>query len=261
MTSLSVKKINNIIISFLISCGCLFSILNLQSSEVQKLKSSGNRSDYFKETVQEKLKLEFLKKSPTFGFDNLVADLTILKFFQYFGDGEARKETGYSLSSNYLDAIVDKDPLFVQSYFVISPASSMFGGTPEKTVDLMEKGLEKLSPHIDKSYFVWIYKGIDEILYLADLKKAQKSYETAAEWARIAGDENVAQSASNTAKFLSTNPDARQAQVGDWFMLWVNTKDQQIRKLAQRKIEELGGILEVYPDGRVVAKPPKLSNN
>ena len=261
MKSLSAKKINDVVIIFLISCGCLVSIANLQLSEIKKQKVSSNASDYFRQTVQEKLKLEFLAKSPSFGFDNLIANLTILKFFQYFGDEEARKETDYSLSPYYLKAIVNKDPRFVQSYFVISPASSMFAGTPTKTVDLMEQGLEHLSPDIPKSYFIWIYKGIDEILYLGDLKKAQKSYETASEWARIAGDENVAQSASNTAKFLSTNPDARQAQVGAWFMLWSNTKDQQIRKLAQRKIEELGGTLEVYPDGRVVVKPPKPSNS
>ena len=261
MTSLSINNFSKIIISFLISCACLVSITNLQSSEVEKLKSSGNTSDYFNESVKEKLQLEFLAKSPSFGFDNLIANLTILKFFQYFGDGEARKETGYSLSPNYLEAIVKKDPRFVQSYFVISPASSMFAGTPTKTVELMEQGLEHLSPDIPKSYFIWIYKGIDEILYLGDLKKAQKSYETAAEWAKMAGDERTAQSASDTAKFLSTNPDATQAQVGAWFMLWVNNKDQQIRQLAQRKIEELGGTLEVYPDGRVVAKPPKPANS
>ncbi len=261
MVSLSVNNFSKIIASFLISCGCLISITNLQSAQVEQLKSSGNTSDYFNENLQENLQLEFLSKSPSFGFDNLIANLTILKFFQYFGDGEARKATDYSLSSSYLEAIVNKDPRFVQSYFVISPASSMFGGTPEKTVELMEKGLENLSPDIPKSHFIWIYKGIDEILYLGDLKKAQKSYETAAEWARIAGDERTAQSASDTAKFLSTNPDARQAQVGAWFMLWVNNNDQQIRQLAQRKIEELGGTLEVYPDGRVVAVPPKPSNS
>ncbi|HHP7230493.1 MAG TPA: hypothetical protein ACFCUY_06505 [Xenococcaceae cyanobacterium] len=261
MVSLSVNSFSKVITSFLISCGCLISITNLQHSQVEKIKSSGNNSDYFKEHLQEKMQLEVLTKAPAFGFDNIFANLTILKFFQYFGDGDARKATDYSLSSSYLEAIIDKDPQFVQSYFVISPASSMFGGTPTKTVELMEKGLEYLSPDIPKSYFVWIYKGIDEILYLGDLKKAQQSYEKAAEWAKIVGDEKTAQSALDTAQFLATNPDARQAQVGAWFMIWTNNEDEQIRQLAQRKIEELGGTLEIYPDGRVVAKPPKPTNS
>ncbi|GAB4539165.1 MAG: hypothetical protein Tsb0014_29380 [Pleurocapsa sp.] len=257
MASLSVNNFSKIVVGFLISCGCLISITNLQSFQLEKIKSSDNTSDHLKESIQEKLKLEVLTKTPTFGFENLVADLTILKFFQYFGDGEARKETGYSLSPDYLKAIVDKDPRFVQSYFVISPASSMFAGTPEKTIELMDKGLKHLSPDIPKSYFIWIYKGIDEILYLGDLKKAEQSYRTAAEWAKKAGDERTAQSALDTAQFLATNPDAREAQIGAWFMLWTNAKDDYVRQIAQAQIEKLGGELKIYSDGRVMAIPPK----
>ena len=39
-----------------------------------------------------------LKNLPSFGFDNLIADWTFLKFLQYFGDDEARDVTGYDLA-------------------------------------------------------------------------------------------------------------------------------------------------------------------
>ena len=259
--SLKNNFLNHTILS-VISISCLFAILNLQNSRVEQLsKTSLDTEIYFKQHKAEDLHLSFLNKMPSFGFDNLLANSTMLRFLQYFGDGEARKHTGYTLSSDYLDVIVNKDPRFATAYLVISPASSMFGGHPDKTVSLMEKGLQKLSPDIDKAYWVWLYKGIDEILYIGDLEKAQESYQKAAEWAKIAGDEKIAESARNTAKFLATKPDIKQAQVGAWLVVWTSAKDQLTRDFAQRKIEELGGTLVVEPDGRVVAKPPKPANS
>ena len=259
--SLKDNFLNHVILSIL-GCFCLFYVVNLQSSRIKQFSQPSLDSEaYWKQQELENLNLSFLKEIPSFGFDNLVANWTMLKFLQYFGDGEARKHTGYILSSDYLEVIVKTDPNFATAYLVISPASSMFGGHPDRTVSLLEKGLETLSPDIDRAYLVWLYKGIDEILFIGDLAKAQKSYEKAAEWAEIAGDQKIAQSASDTAKFLSTNPDIKQAQVGAWLVVWTSAKDQLTRDFAQRKIEELGGTLEVLPDGRVVAKPPKPSKS
>lgn len=257
--SLKNNFLNNIIFSIL-GISCLFSIVNLQNSRIKEIsKNSLDSEIYFKQHKAEDLHLSFMNKMPAFGFDNLLANSTMLRFLQYFGDGEARKHTGYTLSSDYLEVIANKDPRFATAYLVISPASSMFGGHPDKTVSLMDKGLEKLSPDIDQAYFVWLYKGIDEILYLGDLEKAQKSYQKAAEWATIAGDEKIAKSAQNTVNFLATKPDIKQAQVGAWFSVWISAKDDFTRDFAKNKIEELGGSLVVEPDGRVVAKPPKPS--
>ncbi len=258
--SLKNNFLNNIIFSIL-GISCLFCIVNLQNSRIKQLSQNSLDSKiYFQQHQAENLHLSFLNKMPAFGFDNLLANSTMLRFLQYFGDGEARKHTGYTLSSDYLEVITNRDPRFATAYLVISPASSMFGGHPHKTVSLMEQGLEKLSPEIDNAHFVWLYKGIDEILYLGDLEKAQQSYEKAAEWAKIAGDGKIAESASNTAKFLATKPDIKQAQVGAWFSVWTSAKDDFTRDFAKTKIEELGGALIVEPDGRVVARPPKPSN-
>ena len=250
----------NLLLASTISLALGLCLVKLQLPHLQEVKNSQlNKDDYLKVAEAEKLQLEFLNNAPTFGFDNLVASKSMLQFLQYLGDGDARKKTGYSMSYKYLEVIAKKDPRFTQAYLIISPASSVFGGTPHKTIEIMDEGLQKLTPNIPQSYFVWLYKGVDEILFLGDLKKAQNSYQKAAEWAKIAGDERIEKAALNTAQFLATNPDITQAQVGAWFTVFTSNTNEQLRELARRKIEQLGGIIEVFPDGRVVATPPQVS--
>ncbi|MEM8675961.1 MAG: hypothetical protein AAGF83_19125 [Cyanobacteria bacterium P01_G01_bin.67] len=248
--------------SFALAVLCLSLIVNSQSTQEKKI-SENNLTDetYLRQQESEGLKLSFLKKMSAFGFDNLIADWTMLQFLQYFGDSEARDITGYSLSADYLEVITKNDPLFSRAYMVISPASSMFAGTPERTVELMNRGLAKMSPDITDAYYVWLYKGVDEILFLGDLQEAKKSYQISANWASKAGNEQIAESASGTVEFLATKPDVRQAQVGTWFLVWNNTKDERIRQLAETKIESVGGELKIDPDGIVKAIPPKIDKS
>lgn len=239
--------------------GCL---VKLQLPQLQEAKQAQlGKDEYTKAVEAEKTQLSFLKNAPAFGFDNLVASQSMLKFLQYVGDSRARKQTGYSLSYKYLELIAEKDPRFAEAYIMISPASSVFGGTPQKTIELMDKGLEYLTPDIDRAYVVWLYKAVDEVLFIGDLEKAQKSYKKASEWAAIAGDEFIARAAKDSAEFLSTEPDTRQAQVGAWFTVWTNTREKSVRHIAETEIKRLGGTLTVYPDGRVEAKPPKIENS
>lgn len=247
----------NFLISIIVIILSLFGISSLQEPRLKQITESGVKTDYQKEEEIEKVKVNFLLNTPSFGFSNLIADWTLLRFFQYFGDGEARDKTGYSLSPDYLEAVVKHDPLFVKAYLLISPASSIYAGRPDKTVPLMAKGLEKLSPDIPDAYLVWLYKGVDEILFIGDIEAAKKSYQKAAEWAQIAGDTRIEKAARDTVQFLAKNPNSKQAQVGAWFMVWVNAPDDFTRKLAKTKIEKLGGKLDIYPDGRVIATPPK----
>lgn len=240
---------------------CSFGIIKLQSLQLKQLSQTNlNQESYLSQEKSEAVQLSFFKKMPSFGFDNLIADWTMLKFLQYFGDSEARKQTGYSLSPDFLEVIVERDPLFARAYLIISPASSLFAGRPERTIELMEKGLEKLSPDIPDAHYVWLYKGTDEILFIGDLKKAQKSYEMSADWAKTAGDKKIFHSSNETVEFLATKPDISTAQVSAWFMVWVSNKDQTTRELAKTNIEKLGGELKIYLGGRVEAIPPKMTN-
>jgi hypothetical protein len=241
---------------------CLFFIQNSQSIQLKKIsEKTFTKNIYLKQEESDKLKLSFLRKISAFGYDNLIADWGVLQFLQYFGDDEARNVTGYSLSADYLELVAQNDPLFSRAYMVISPVSSMFAGTPERTIAIMNKGLSQMSATTPDAYYVWLYKGMDEILFLGDLQAAENSYLMSAEWASIARDQKIAKSARDTAKFLATKPDTKQAQVGVWFMVWNNTQDQRIRQIAQAKIESIGGELKIYPDGRVEAIPPKISNS
>ena len=261
INKLSSKLINQV---FLLGLGasCLFVITDLQSAQVKNISENTlTKETYLKQQESEKIRLSFLKKAPAFGFENLVADWTMLQFLQYFGDSKARDRTGYSLSPDYLEVISQNDPRFSLAYLIISPASSMFAGTPERTVELMDKGLKYLTPDIPESHFVWLYKGVDEILFLGDLKQARQSYLKASEWAEISGDDSIAESARDTAQFLTTKPDIKSTQVNVWFMVWNNAKDERVRQIAEAKIESIGGELKVYPDGRVEAIPPKGSKS
>ena len=255
-------RLTNQVVLLSVAILCILSIRNLQFAQIDKIsKKTLTKETYLKQKQSAEFKLSFLKKMPSFGLENLIADWTMLQFIQYFGDGEARNATGYSLSADYLEVIAKNDPLFSRAYMIISPASSMFAGTPERTVAIMNKGLSQMSASTPDAYYVWLYKGVDEILFLGDLQAAKHSYQMSAEWANQAGNQKIAKAAKNTAEFLASNPDTKQAQVGVWFMVWNNAKDERIRQIAEAKIESIGGELKVYPDGRVEAIPPKTSKS
>ncbi|ACK68729.1 conserved hypothetical protein [Gloeothece citriformis PCC 7424] len=238
--------------------GCMIGIVSIQQPKLQALTETGlNSSDYHRAEDLEKIKLDILKKAPTFGFSNLLASWTFLQFVQYYGDNEARKVTGYSLSPEYLEIITQNDPLFVDAYLRISPASSMNAGRPDRTVAIMNQGLKSLTPKIPYAHYVWLYKGVDELLFLGKNQQAKQSYQMAADWATQAKDDKIAKSATKTAQFLAENPDSKTAQVGAWFMVFVNSTDQETQLLAKNKIENLGGKLTIYADGRVSATPPE----
>ena len=244
---------------FLLGLGgaCILFILNSQSIRKTRITDEVLSPDTYQRLHEgEALKLSFYKKLPTFGLDNLMADWSMLQFLQYFGDKNARQQTGYNLSADYLEVVTKRDPQFSAAYLLMSPASSLFGGTPERTVELMDRALENITSDIPYAYYLWVYKGMDEILFFNDLEKAQKSYEKALEWATIAEDETVIESAKNTIAFLETKPNLTDAKVGVWFTIWMNNQEPNIREIAHKNIEDLGGQLNVYSDSVAEAVPP-----
>lgn len=229
---------------------CFVSIATLQSSQIKAINQS-NSEEYAKQEQIQKINLDLLNNLPTFGLSNLMANWAFLDFIQYFGDYDARNQTGYSLNSEYFKAIVKHDPRFVEAYLYLAPATSMFAGKPENTVSSMTEGLESISPESPKSYLIWTYKGVDELLFLGDNQAAKKSYETAAEWSEYHNDENskaIGDRARETAAFLAENPDSKQAQVSSWMMIYSNSKEVAVKKLALQRIEALGGELIITPN-------------
>jgi len=205
--------------------------------------------------------LDLAQKMPTFGFDNLVADWFFLRFLQYFGDDAARAKTGYNLSPEFFQAIIPRDPFYRLFYLFLSGSTSNFAALPEQSVALMAQGLERLSPTVPPdSFYIWRYRGVDELLYLGDGKAAQKSFQTAAEWARQSPHPDapfMADNSQRTADFLANNPLSKQAQANAWASVLANAFDEATRQKAIERIEALGGQVTISETGGISLQFPE----
>ncbi|MEH2192655.1 MAG: hypothetical protein V7K98_08435 [Nostoc sp.] len=246
-------------------CVCISGIALIQFPQLQKLidsKKSASLETLEKEIKSEKIRLNLLNKTPSFSYDNFIADLIYLNFSQYFGDDEVRDKTGYSLSPEYFEVILERDPRFLAAYRSLSISTSLYAAMPERAIALSEKGLKSLSPFVpEKSYYAWRYKGTDELLFLGNAKASQKSFATAANWASNFSDPEsqlVAYTSQKTAEFLSRNPNSKYAQISTWSMVLNNQVNERTRKRAIREIEALGGKVITTPEGiNKILFPPK----
>ncbi|MEH1836265.1 MAG: hypothetical protein V7L29_30490 [Nostoc sp.] len=249
----------------IVACVCILGVGLLQFPQMQKLlisKQIASLETLNKDIKTENIRLNFLKKIPSFGYDNFIADLVYLNFLQYFGDDEARDKTGYSLSPEYFEVILERDPRFLAAYRSLSVSTSLYAAMPERAIALSEKGLKSLSPSVpEKSYYVWRYKGVDELLFLGNAQAAQKSFATAAKWASKFSDAEsqlIAHTSQRTAEFLNRNPNSKYAQIATWAIVLNNQVDQRTRKRAIREIEALGGKVITTTEGtHKIVFPPK----
>ncbi|UZQ54232.1 hypothetical protein OOK60_17380 [Trichothermofontia sichuanensis B231] len=258
------KTIGTIVLMLL----CGGAIAALQLPLLAQLRQRGQTLSL--ETLQrqdaiEKQRLQVLKHLPAFGFDNLIADWVFLSFLQYFGDDEARAKTGYDLSPEYFEVIVRRDPRFVRGYLFLSQSTSLFAAMPQRTIALMDRGLATLTPQVPPdSYYVWRYRGIDEILFLGDAQAAKRSFSQAAAWASQHPDpesQQVAQLSRNMVGFLAENPRSQSALVGAWSMVLQSAVDDRTRQRAIAQIKALGGTFETDDQGRTIIRfPPEPSS-
>ncbi len=214
-----------------------------------------------KDVLAEQARLKLLKKIPGFGYDNIISNWTYLSFLQYFGDDEARIKTGFHISPDYFEIILTKDPRFLTAYFSLSSSTSLFAGKPERSIKIIEQGLKSVNPWVpERSYYIWRYKGTDELLFLGDSQAAKKSFAKAADWASNHSDEEskaVASISQQTASFLAQNPDSKYAQISTWAMVLNNRVDEKTQKKAIAAIEALGGEVIPSPEGNRIKFPPK----
>jgi len=236
----------------------IIAIVALQLKTLSELKQATGIIDARKEQEYSKKVLDVIKISPSLGFANMVADWVYLNFVQYFGDNTARNQMGYGLSPIFFQAIVDNDPNFVNAYLLLDPATTLFAGEPAMSVRIMTQGLKTLKPKVKDAYLVWIYKAVDELLFLGKAQQAQKSYEMGADWAFLQNDTNslaIGQQAKEASQFLAKNPDSKQVQASAWLMVLSNAKDQKTLKLALAKIQELGGNVRIDENRVIVSFP------
>ncbi|NJM68479.1 MAG: hypothetical protein HC851_23865 [Acaryochloris sp. RU_4_1] len=259
------KYISTKILPIGIATVCLYAIGFLQFSKFNELiathRQPVDQSTYQIETNRQQASLELFKKTPAFGFDNVIADWTFLSFLQYFGDSAARKSTGYKISPEFFDVVISRDPRFIDPYLFLSTSSSLYAGQPDRSVQLMEQGLQSLSPQSDpNAYLVWLYKAIDELLFLSNNQAARRSYEQVVAWAQANGDANsqrVSAFSAKTAQFLANKPNSKSAQINAWLLVFVNAVDDNTRQRAINNIKQLGGQITFTSDGGVSVQHPK----
>ncbi len=237
-------------------------IISLQNNNLNAKINAKEQISYLQEEQSLKATINLQKNLPTFGLNNLIADWNYLQFIQYFGDSEAREVTGYSLVTDYFEVAVDKDPFFSQSFLSFSAANSLFAGQPKKTVELINRVLESASPDLPGyPFLLWTYKATDEILFLGNLGAAKNSYEKAAEWASMRNDD-LGKEMSNrylaTAKFLASNPNSTDAQIGAWANVLSQAQDIKTQQHAIKQLEELGADVSVTKSGEIkITRPEK----
>lgn len=233
----------------------LFSVIYSQKQTLVAQKQA--LSETYADSVKaDQVFLDTQAKMPTLGYGNLLADWTLLRFIQYFGDVEARDSTGHSLIPQFFKLIVEDDPRFLQAFLMLSSANTLYAFAPKTTVTLLDQVLAQINPKLsDLTPYIWSYKGVDEMLFLGDNKAAQHSYEMAAKWALEQGGKDaqaVAKRNSETAVFLAKNPDSKKARVTAWMSIMENALDDNMRGQAIREIEALGGKVEIAPDGNLL---------
>jgi len=241
-----------------IALGCILGIGMLQQPQLNRLKSAAANAapeELRRQDEAESVYLNLVQQTPAFGFDNLVANWIFLDFLEYFGDTPARNQIGYDLSPEYFEAILQHDPYFRDAYLFLSGSTTLYAGRPDRTVEIMNQHLPQLSPTVPpKAYFVWRYKGTDELLFLGDSQAAQQSFTTAAEWASLYSDpesQAAAQVSQQTADFLADNPESKSAQIAAWAMILGNAFDDDTQRYAISQIEALGGSVFVDEQGRL----------
>ncbi len=209
------EKVNYLIIFF----SFVGAIYSLQKEHYDKSLSQIKVKNYSEQIESAQVSLATQKLIPTFGFNNLRADVTYLQFVQYFGDKQARKQTGYNLVPSYFENVVNYDPNFTQANLSLSVANSMYAGQPEKTVTLMEKILESSSPNLDDAYLIWFAKGLDEFLFLGDNQAALNSHQNSAKLAINQNNNDLNKITTvnqRKIQYLVTNPDTTEAQITAW---------------------------------------------
>ncbi len=233
-------------------------IFVLQTPQLNIDRSSLTKQEARKDSEQQRVFLKLMGQLPSLGFNNLVSDHIFLNFIQYFGDAKAREYTGYDLNPEYFRLIANKDPRFVHAYFILEPATTLFAGRPDLSVELLSQSLQYIKPQQPLSYQVWFYKAIDQLLFLNQLQSAKHSFQMAAEWTKYHDDpfsSMVGQRAREIVSFLEQNPDSKKAQASAWMSIFTNAREQQTRTVAIENIRRLGGELKIEDNKLILYFP------
>ena len=115
-----------------------------------------------------------------------------------------------------------------------------------------------------KYYYVWRYKGVDQFLFLGNIKAAERSFLTAAKRASLYNvfypdpvSEQMALSSQGTAEFIAKNPYSKAAQIRAWMMILGHAPDDKTKRIAIQKIQSLGGEFIADSQGNIRLQMPR----
>jgi hypothetical protein len=238
--------------------------ISLQLPRLNQKLAGQTRNADLRAVDQERARLRFLNQLPErgFGFNNMIANMAFLGFLQYFGDDVARAQnkTGYSLSPDFFDVIISRDPRHVYAYLFMSNSVTMYAAQPKRAIALYKKGLPFISPETQSdAYTVWRRRAIDELLFLGDSAAARKSYLKAAEWAdratfppdALPETKFVAESSRASAEFLRQDPNSRSARISAWGAVLTAAVDQKTFQIAVNELDKLGMAVETNDQGQL----------
>ncbi len=235
---------------------CLIGLTCFQIKEKKQLQEMGlikeNTDSFYS---QQKQSLNLIERTPSLGFRNLVANGIFLSFLQYFSDFSEGESHGESLSPDFFSVILKLDPFYKDYYLFLSNSTTLHAGKPQESVNIMSRGLESITTYRPSdSFYIWRYKGVDELLFLGDSQSAQQSFETAAEWASQSDapdSDLIARASRQTAQFLARDPDSRFAQISAWASIFTNATSDEVKERAIARIQELGGRVSEQQDGGI----------
>ncbi|MEM8642898.1 MAG: hypothetical protein AAGG51_29385 [Cyanobacteria bacterium P01_G01_bin.54] len=248
-------------------------VLLIQRDRLDQLQQTATQprlAELKADLQQRELQLGLWRSLPAFGFENLFADWVLLQFFQYFGDEPARERTGYDLTLDYYEIVVDHNPRFREIYTFMGTAGAIYAVEPERTDALMTRGIRAMTPDVPHhAYTVVQNKAVNELLFLPDGEaKAQKSFAQAADWAKIYDDEEsqrAAHFASSISQTLLEDLDSRWVRAGAWNLILQSVADQRSQALAIAQIRALGGdviatgngqLVPIFPEETEATDPP-----
>ncbi|MCT0255087.1 hypothetical protein [Synechocystis sp. CS-94] len=263
MISIQIRSwLSSIVPWFLIIFGSA-GIVTIQNMSLGNVQNRLSEEDYEKLSQDEAIQLNLLHRSPSIGFDNIIADWVYLGFIQYFGDTPVRNQTGYGLLPEYYQVLVDKDPLFTDALSKLDVATSLFAGQPQVSAQLLGEALSKMpKKFITKiqPYYLWRAKGNNELLFLGNTDEAKESYRQSIDWAKAYGDEEgqkMVRISENSLRILEAKPDSKEARIGAWVGVLANRPDEKTVKRVIDEIEKLGGTVKIESDGRITVSLPK----
>ncbi len=193
------------------------------------------------------------------GYDNLGASWLWLDSIQYRGN-DNRPAVGYDLMYPYFDTITDLDPRFLTAYLSGSNTLAFIAAQPRQARQLLEKGIESLSPDsTPEAYRLHIQLGLIEFLLLDNREEGRDAYYEAADWYEEAGLGSA--EAANAWRALADrfvdSPFIEAVQFKVWSDLYGSVQDTELRQIILRDHLARLGTVQQRPDGSVDIIPPQ----